>query len=318
MSRFKNFDSARRMGEHYITRNKRQYFELFKKGLCGGLMMAFTTVIKFSLALLHTPVLLKGLMASLNYSATFLGIYFFQFTLGTKQPALTASALAARIETDPEAVSDDIIHLVRSQLGALAGNILGVIPVVALMSLISQYAFHHQFLGPAKAWGIVQEFSIFGPTPLYAYWTGVLLFLSNLFASWAERKFSGRRLTPFWRKNGFAMAANVSLGFLLAFVPLLCQALGVHLDVRHVTLSSGSLTLAAFELPKEALLTADFWLGIAGILSMAFLNVTVSFGLTLAFAVKKRKVQAPQRKLIYGLLLKRLAARPWMLIWPER
>ncbi|MDT9106011.1 hypothetical protein RSW49_24055, partial [Escherichia coli] len=47
-----------------------------------------------------------------------------------------------------------------------------------------------------------------------------------------------------WRANGSGMAANISLGLMLGLVPALLGFVGLGLEVRHVTLSTGQLAAA--------------------------------------------------------------------------
>lgn len=301
----KGLEMTAQFGERYITRNRTQYVGLLQKALLAGLVMSLTTLVKFSILQLPVGGFVKTLLASVNYSLTFLGIHFFQFALGTKQPALTASALAARMQGKPEVIADDIIHLMRSQFGSILGNIFGVVPAIILISVVSQLAFNHQILGAEKSAHILQEFSVLGPTPMFAYFTGILLWLASVMGS------------RFERKHGFAIAANVSLGFLLAFVPWILGSMGLHIDARHVTLSSGALALAIMDLPSTVLLSGSFFLAVIGIFVMGFLNVVVSFGLSLVMAIRTREIQAPARKVIYTAILRKVLKNPLSVLWPE-
>jgi site-specific recombinase len=61
------------------------------------------------------------------------------------------------------------------------------------------------------------------------------------------------------------MAANVSLGMMLGLVPALLGFVGLPLDVRHVTLSTGQLAAALGALGLGALAMPAFWWCAAGI-----------------------------------------------------
>jgi hypothetical protein len=111
-----------------------------------------------------------------------------------------------------------------------------------------------------------QSLTLLGPTALFAAFTGVLLFASSLIAGWAENWFvfhrldsaiawnprivarlgaaRARRWAAWWRANVSGMAANVSLGMMLGLVPALLGFVGLPLEVRHVTLSTGQLAAA--------------------------------------------------------------------------
>jgi len=94
------------------------------------------------------------------------------------------------------------------------------------------------------------------------------------------------RLAHRFQRNVSGFGSNVSLGFFLGMTPAVASFFGLPLEVRHVTLSSGALALAAVTLPLDAFLGSPFLWAIAGLAVIAFLNFTVSFAL--AFTVAAR------------------------------
>ncbi|HEX8437467.1 MAG TPA: hypothetical protein VF697_20345, partial [Archangium sp.] len=62
-------------------------------------------------------------------------------------------------------------------------------------------------------------------------------------------------------------------------------------DVRHVTLSAGTLTFAGTALGPERLLESDFLWAVVGIALVGVVNLTVSFSLGLAAAVRARGLE---------------------------
>lgn len=331
-------------GEHYITRNKLEYTQMIKNALGGGFLTAFTTFLKFLIYALGLPAFLSAFLASLNYAVSFLAIHFCHFSLATKQSAMTAPALAAQMHeiNDVKArdrLIDEIINIIRSQVAAVFGNVAGVVPTVILGCWIFELIAQRETLSYEKSLHVLHDFSILGPTPLYAIFTGVLLWLSSLIAGWADNWFAYHRLTPaiaqnrrvvfifgeararalalFLKRNVVGMAGNISLGFLLGLTPAILQFIGIHLDVRHVTLSSGSIAAAMMSLPSNILGTWDFWLAVLGIVAMAFFNLFVSFYLAFMLAIRARKIQAPERGQIYKALFKRLLHHPSSLFWPR-
>jgi site-specific recombinase len=330
-------------GEHYITRNKAEYLAGIKSAVGGGFLTSFTTLIKFLVTSMGLTPFFAGLGASLNYAISFLGMHFAHFSLGTKQPSATAAALAAKMHgiRNPEALDsliDEIVDLIRSQIAAVTGNIIGVLPVTILVAWAWQICFGKTLIGTEKALHVLQDFSILGPTPLYAAFTGVLLWLSSVISGWVDNWFAfhqlasalshnrrlasligdlrARQFALFMKKNMSAIGASVSLGFLLGMSPVILQFFGIPLDVRHVTLSTGALAMALTSLPKDHFPTLDLWLAVSGILAMGVLNILVSFSLALLVAIRARKIQAPERNLIYRALLIRLKQRPLSLFWP--
>lgn len=327
-------------GEHYITRNAKEYWGNFKSAVNGGFITAFTVMIKYLSYGLHLAGFAAGLVNGTNYAISFLAIYFTHGTLATKQPAMTAPALAAKMHRvdDPSSLSnlvDEIVHILRTQASGIFGNILGVAPTMILFSFLLSLA-NFSILDNAGAMHVFESFSILGPTPLYAAFTGTLLFASSLIAGWVDNWFAYRQLSTalgrsrrmiflfgpvraraigmFLKKNISPMTANVSLGFLLGFTPAVMSFFNIPLDVRHVTLSSGAIAMAAYQIGLTSLQTPVFWYGVGGILTMAILNVGVSFACAMIVAIRARKVEAPQRSLIYRAVGRRMLQKPLSLV----
>jgi site-specific recombinase len=327
-------------GEHYITRDRKTYIEILKKSWGGGAITGITTFVKFAIFHFSVPPFFSGIFAFLNYSFSFITLQMLGFTLATKQPAMTASALAAKIEESGdsmEALIEEIIHLVRSQLAAVIGNLTMVVPVVILIDLLYINWGSH-LVDTKTAIYTVDSFSILGPTPMYAAGTGVLLWLSSVFAGWFGNWFNFRnlpaaiehhsrlryvlgerktkRLGAFLKVNVPGFSANLSLAFLLGMTPQFASFFGFPFDVRHVTLSSGALTAACMSLGADAFTHVNFWFALIGIGSMGALNLAVAFALALTVAIWAKKVSAPRRGLIYRALLRKFLSQPWIFFFP--
>jgi site-specific recombinase len=332
-------------GEHYITRDRAAYREIFLKALGGGAVTGVTTFFKFALAHLSLPLFFSGVFAFLNYSISFIALQFMGFTLATKQPAMTATVLAERMDhlndsfKGMDELVDEIIHLIRSQMAAVVGNILMVVPVVVLIDFIySRWGAH--LTDAPHAQQTIESFSILGMTPIYAAGTGVLLWLSSVFAGWYGNWFNFRglpeavehnarlkfvigppraqRLGRFLKNNVSGLAASISLGFLLGMTPQIASFFGFPFDVRHVTLSSGAITGSAMAIGKAVFSQTSFWLAVLGIFSMAVLNLAVSFTLALTVAVWAKKCSAPKRKQIYKALIKKFREQPSIFLIPGK
>jgi site-specific recombinase len=94
-------------------------------------------------------------------------------------------------------------------------------------------------------------------------------------------------------RNGAGWATNVSLGFMLGMTPAVGHFLGLPLDVRHVTLNAGILSLATASLGQRWFGEGAFVHGVAGVAVMFLLNLGVSFLLALITAV--RAYELPRR-----------------------
>jgi hypothetical protein len=122
-------------GEHYITRDRASYLQMVKKAAGGGALTAVTVLLKFGIYALGLSAFWAGLGAGLMYAASFVAIQLLHLTLATKQPAMTAPAMAARLrDIKSDAAVDDFVdevaNLVRSQVAAVLGNVLVVVPAM--------------------------------------------------------------------------------------------------------------------------------------------------------------------------------------------
>lgn len=332
-------------GEHYITRNRSEYVYILQKAIGGGFLTAVTVVIKFLLYRLGASVFFTGFFASLNYSISFVAIQLSGFTLATKQPAMTAPALAARMHkvNDPESLDtlvDEIIHLMRSQFIAILGNIYAVVPSMIVISILWYMIFHQHLQSADAAHHSLHSLSILGGMAPYAAFTGIVLWFSSIIAGWMDNWFVYHRLTSaisqnrrmtfvfgeagakrialFFRKNISGFAGNISLGFFLGLIPALGLFLGLPLDVRHVTLSSGTLASAVVTLGIQSLSSWEFWLAVIGIIFCGFLNVTVAFAMSMFVAIRARRIKTPQRNQIYSAVLARVRKHPLSLFYPRK
>lgn len=331
-------------GEHYITRDGKEYGAMVKAAAGGGLITVATVYIKFFVTGAHLSRVAEGFFASINYAVSFLGIHFAHFTLATKQPAMTAPALAHRIDqvSRPEGLErfvDDTVAMIRSNAAAIAGNLVAVGPVAFLVQWMAGRFFHANLISPEKAMATIDSFSILGWTPLYAAFTGVLLWASSLAAGWADNWFAlhrvgdvityhrrlrfmvgergAYRIADFWRRNLSGIVANVSLGFMLGLGPEIISFFGPHLEVRHVTLSTGSVATAVGVLGSGVMHTGAFWLAVAGIALMGVLNVAVSFALAFGMAMRSRNLRRLDRWRITGAVLRRVLRDPLCLLVPR-
>ena len=330
-------------GEHYITRDKGEYRNMMAKAAGGGFVMAFTTLGKFALYALGLSVFWSGLAAGMNYAISFVLIQMLHFTVATKQPAMTAPAMAAKLkdiqsDNSIQEFVDEVAHLVRSQVAAILGNVLIVFP--AAMALTMGYAelVKHPALSPSHATQVLQSLSLLGPSVLFAAFTGVLLFASSLIAGGAENWFVLRnidsvirynpRITRFlgtqradrWarflRKNISGLASNISLGFMLGLVPAFATFFGLGLEVRHVTLSTGQLGVAVPSLGWDVLHSNLLWWAVAMLPFNAALNVGVSFYLAFRVALRAHNVSGVDRSRIYKAIRQRFWRKPFSFFWP--
>jgi site-specific recombinase len=330
-------------GEHYITRNWDEYRDMLLRAGGGGAVLGFTTWFKFLLGGLALSAFWGGLAAGLNYALAFVLIQMLHLTVATKQPAVTAPAMVAKLRDlrSRESVLrfvDEVAHLFRSQVAAIVGNLALVVPVVGLISLGLWLATNSPMLTPEQARYVLDGHQLLGPTLLFAATTGLLLFASSIIAGWVENWFVlhkldsaiaynptitrrvGKRLAQrcshFMRTHISGLAANISLGLLLGLVPAVLGFFGLQLDVRHVTLVTGQITAAATTLGWSVLLEPAFWSAVAATLLVGPINLAVSFYLAFRLALKAQGVSDVNRQRIQSAIRHRLRRAPLSFLWP--
>ncbi len=324
-------------GANYITRSPREYRAMVAKAAGGGMVMAFTTLMKFALAALALSAFWGGLLAGINYALSFVLIQLLHFTVATKQPAMTAPAMAAKLKElpDQQSVEDfvsEVANLTRSQVAAILGNVLVVLPAAIGLSLLFLHLFGHPPLDLGHADQVLDSLSLLGPSVLFAAFTGVLLFTSSLIAGWAENWFVLRRMdsairynpritrflgparadrwAQFLRRNISGFASNISLGLMLGLVPAFVGFFGLGLEVRHITLSAGQIGVASTTIGLEVLHSSAFWWAVAMLPFNGALNVIVSFLLAFRLALRAHNVSGIDRSRIYRAIRARLRTAP--------
>lgn len=330
-------------GDHYITRDWPAYRHMLVSALGGGAMVGLTTWVKFLIAGAGLSLFWSGWWAGFNYAMSFVLIQMLHLTLATKQPALTAPAMVARLRVLDHPASvfrfvDEVAHLIRSQMAAIAGNLTAVIPSVIVLNLLLVLISGQGMLSQDKARYVIDASQLLGPSVLFAALTGVLLFASSIVAGWAENWFVLHRLDSalayhptlrswlgvdraarwgaFFRRHVSGLAANISLGFMLGLLPVVAQFFGIYLDVRHVTLMAGQLSAAAMAIGWPILSEPAFWSAVVATLLVGACNVLVSFYLAFQLAMKARGVASVDRKRIRLAIGLRLRRSPGSFFWP--
>ena len=188
-------------------------------------------------------------------------IQLLRFTLATKQPAMTAPAMAAKLKnidsdestTTLEDFVDEVAHLVRSQVAAVFGNVFMVVPAVLLVNVLIELALGRPMISLDQARHVLDSLTLLGPTLLWAALTGVVLFSASMIAGWVENGFvlhhldSAMRHNPrftavlgneraarwsiFMREHISGFASNISLGFMLGLIPAFTGFFGIELEL---------------------------------------------------------------------------------------
>lgn len=338
-------ENASRTGEHYITENRREYFGLMRSAMGAGVIIAFMAGIKLAIGRQELAPLNEALAVCLNYGLGFVLIHLLHFTVATKQPAMTANAIAASIDEagdrvrDLERLVDLIVRTIRSQLGAIFGNVVMAVPLAMFLALALSSMNGHHFLTPDKAEALLGSVDPLSGAPFYAAIAGVCLFFSGLVAGyydnlaayeriperlrqvrWARRLFGERgvqKVADYVGDNLGALAGNLIFGFMLGGVTALGVLFGLPLDIRHIAFAAAHSGYAVAALDFQL---AGHLLGITvgGVAVIGLVNLAVSFALALLVALRARRVSFAQGRALGWLVLRRFFRRPLSFIWPPR
>ena len=338
----KIIERAGSTGEHYITASRGEWVKMILSAGGGGILTAGTAALKYIIGWAKLPVLIGGILASINYAGSFVLMQLLGFTLATKQPSMTAAALANALHGSKGEDLDDLVTQIarttRSQLAAAIGNVGLVIPAAWAVDLAFRAYAGRSFLDVETAAYVVHSLH---PTKSltipFAALTGILLWISSVAAGWVEnwavyerlpdaiehhpiRRFIGGRATAwlsrYFLRNVSGFAGSIALGVLLGMVPVLGAVTGLPIDVRHVTLSTGALVFAALSAGDEALHDPEFRWAAVGIGIIAFLNFTVSFVMAITVALRARDVDRKNQLRLVGAVLKRFFTSPLQFFFP--
>lgn len=341
----KVIERAGKTGEHYVTSSRREYWKMLSSAAGGGVLTCGTAMAKFLVKWMHFPLFFDGLMSSFVYAGSFIVMQLLGFTLATKQPSMTAAALAGTIRdrAGPGRL-DELVPLIariaRSQFAAAVGNVAAVIVTALLVDMLVRRVNGAPFLDDATSRSVIASFDPLGSgTIFFAALTGVLLWMSSLVAGWFENWVVYRRLPEaiehhrFGKRLGRARMArwarfletqaagfggSVALGFLLGMLPVFAKFFGLPLDVRHVTLSSGSLTFALSSVGVDGVGWGPVVWAWVGIAIIGLLNFGVSFAFALVVALRARDVPRGERRTLPFAVLRRFVRKPFEFFYPPK
>lgn len=327
-----------RAGEHYITRNRSEWNTMFRSAAIGGVIVAALALVKVLISKVGMPPLPEAFFYGLWYALGFVFIHFVHGTLATKQPAMTASTLANSMDEAKNSLealdnlSEVIIRTIRSQMVALFGN-FALALVLSVIVGLGLELMNIPLMKDEKAQVMLKSLHPWKSLSLwYAAVAGVCLFVSGLLAGAADNWFIfnhvGRRLEVskilsklvgpqnLYRsikvidQNLGFLVGNISLGFLLGSMASIGQITGLPLDIRHITFASANLGLSLSTLEFQVPFLTVFWTVIS-VVMMGFINLIVSFSLSLFVAVRSRGIRFSQTSQLVRLLYLRFKTSPW-------
>ena len=332
-------------GEHYIANTRREYWGIWKASLGGGLLTVLTAAVKMKIVGAHLPPFIEGIAAGTNYAISFILLQQFHLALATKQPSVTAATFAGIVRTTHgqerlNKLAEFISRISRSQLASAIGNLIAVSLGCVLFARLWTYLFSRPFLEVPSAEHVYQALDpLASGTMIYAILTGIILWISALAGGWFENYATynhipaaiakhplghrfGRdrmqRLASFVDANISGWVTCIVLGFLLGFTPAIGEFFGVPLDVRHVTLNTGTLALAAASFGRDWLYRGWFVHTVYGIAVTFVLNLGVSFSIAAAVGMKAYGVSRSERLELMLYTTKSFFKSPRSFLFPPR
>lgn len=329
-------------GEHYTVRSRKEWWETLRAGAWGGCVTAFTALVKFGLSALPLAPVFLGLGLAFNYTVSFWILQIFHFSLSSKQPAMTASAMATSLANkgDMEQNVELLAAISRSQMAVTLSNVGATVTLALLLDAFVHAATGRWFLSTEAAEHTLHSVNpVHTLTIVFAAVTGMFLWMSSLAAGAASNWSAYRRLPEATREdprikrvfgkrfavwagdfvehNLGGMVGYLALGFLLGFVPvLLDRFFGIALEVRHVTLHAAAAAYGILPLRDAALLTpGDLGWALTGITVIGFFNFTVSAWLALLTAARARDLTYEDRAQLWKALRRAFFAKPSRFLW---
>lgn len=336
-------------GEHYITKDRNEYFKMFWRAAGGGIIVAIACIIKIFISKMDNSAFGFAFFYSLNYAFAFIAIYLCGFTLATKQPAMTATALIRALElgSKEQNVDEDEKHrsfaeffarVFRSQFIAFVGNVIVAFPVALLGIWLIDLVFHYN-LAVTKWFKLINDINpIASPAIFHAAIAGVFLFLSGIIAgSVANRdkhehiyyriqehpllklslgKVRTQKLAKWYEKKWAGIVSNFWFGVFMGSIGPIGVFLGLNLDIRHITFVSGNLALglygANYNVANEMIIWAVIGIGVIGMV-----NFLVSFGLSMGLAFRSRNIPLSEMRVVAKAIWRHFKRKPMSFFFPN-
>lgn len=340
-------ENASKTGETYVSTDKKGFFSMYRAAAGAGSIIALMSVIKILTARLSLAPLFHAISYSLNYSLGFVLIHVLHFTVATKQPAMTAAALASTVQHKKRSktaqlaeLANLIVNIIRTQFIAILGNISIAIPVAGLITYLWPMLFDEKLLTNTKAVSLLHALDPFTSLAVpHAAIAGVCLFLSGLIAGYFDNMAIYRRIGPrlkhhqglnkllgqarqdrfanYIERNLGAISGNFIFGFMLGSMGTIGFILGLPLDIRHIAFASANLIQGLMSIngtPDLGLILVS----ILGVILIGMTNLFVSFSLTIIVALRSRRVRFEQWKPLAKLVVTHFINRPSEFFWPPK
>lgn len=341
-------ENASKVGEHYITTDRAGYFMMFKKAAIGGLIIPIMATIKILSYEVDLAPLWRAVIDSLIYGLGFVFIHVIHGTVATKQPAMTAAAIATTISHQQgnkskhqlNTLSELIVDITRSQSVAIAGNIMLAMPIALILSVLWFSVFGTNFVDNYKAGTLLADLNPITSLAIpHAMLAGVFLFLSGLIGGYYDNlattnKIKARilkhkplnKLLPAHKVKQFALyiennlgaiMSNFLFGMLLGSAGTIGYILGLPLDIRHIAFASANFAHGLYNIDAAAITLWLVAISAIGVLLIGLANLVVSFSLALFVALRSKHVNFYEWGELMRMVFVHLITHPLDFLYPR-
>ncbi|MDN5897918.1 MAG: site-specific recombinase [Psychrobacter sp.] len=340
-------ENASRVGEHYISTDKAGYQKMFKKASIGGFVIAFMATIKILAYQLALAPMGRAFINSMIYGLGFVFIHVIRGTVATKQPAMTAAAIASTISDGSgkkshqlTKLSELVVDILRTQFIAIMGNVMLAIPVALIISFAWLQYTGVPMIDSEKAGHLLHELDPFRSLALpHAAIAGVYLFLSGLIAGYYDNlavynnvgaRIQRHRLLKYilpksWlqRLGGFveanlgAIMGNFLFGVFLGSTATIGFIFGLPIDIRHIAFASANLAHGLFNISADDISWSVILVSILGVALIGIVNLMVSFSLALFVALRSKEVKFLEWSRLSKQIFSHILSHPSDFFWPR-
>ena len=340
-------ENASRVGEHYISTDRAGYQKMFKKASIGGFLIAFMATLKILAYHLALAPMGRAFVNSMIYGLGFVFIHIAHGTVATKQPAMTAAAIASTISDGSgkkshqlTKLSELVVDILRTQFIAIMGNVMLAVPVALIISFAWLQYTGAPMIDSNKAAGLLHDLDPFYSLALpHAAIAGVYLFLSGLIAGYYDNlavyNQIGARIHRHWllqymmpkswlqRLGGFveanlgAIMGNFLFGVFLGSTATIGFLFGLPIDIRHIAFASANLAHGLFNLSSAQISWPLILVSILGVALIGLVNLMVSFSLALIVALRSKEVRFFEWSRLTKLVFGHIISHPSDFFWPR-
>lgn len=341
-------ENASRVGENYISTDKAGFRKMYKKAAIGGFFIAFMATMKTLAYHLALAPVGRAFVNSMIYGLGFVTIHIARGTVATKQPAMTAAAIASTISNSTgkktaqlSKLSELIVDIMRTQFIAIMGNISIAMPVALLIAFAWNSYYGTPMIDSKMAGHLLHDLDPIRSLALpHAAIAGVFLFLSGLISGYYDNLSAynqvGERLRRHWlllkllpkkwldtmstfvENNLGAIMGNFIFGCFLGSTATIGYMLGLPIDIRHIAFASANFVHGVFYLSPADLTPIVAITAFIGVLLIGFVNLMVSFSLALMVALRAKGVRMFEWQELGRLVFKHFKTRPQDFVWPRK